>query len=131
MLPQTGRRPSAAGAPARTSHAVVTVLELGIGQLLRMLDQEAALADEFSGPPRLKPVGVVAPIVGVGDLFLVVFVFVVGSGDAVLQDLVEGGFDVVLLEQVVVVFVFIAITLGRLRLARAGRRLGRVGVDDD
>src|SRR5690606_26414209 len=87
-----------------------------VGQLLAVLDQEAGLADELVGLLGLDAAGAVAPVVGLGRLVLVLVVL---GGDAVLEDLVEVGLDVVGVELLLVVL--LVLVLGDLAGLR-GRR---------
>src|SRR5690606_28665738 len=89
-----------------------------VGQLLAVLDEEAGLADELVGLLGLDAAGAVAPVVGLGRLVLVL-VLVVLRRDAVLEDLVEVGLDVVGVELLLVVVLLLV--LGGLA-GLAGRR---------
>ena len=109
--PQDGQNRAAAAASRRSragdgghggtlkaavgSDAVGAELALGVGQLAGVLDEEAGLADELARALGLDPAGAVAALLGLGRLFLLVVLFLLGGGDAVLQDGVEVGLDVV------------------------------------
>ena len=88
----------------------------------RVLHEEAGLAHELAGALRLDPAGAVAALLGLGDDLLLVLLLL-GGGDAVLQDGVEIGLDVVgvvLLLLLVLAFVVVPLGLdGRGRVASA------------
>src|SRR5687767_7991817 len=95
---------------------------VGVGQLARVLHQEAGLAHELARSLRLDAAGPVAAVVGLG-LLLVLVLVVVGLGrDAVLEDRVEVGFDVVV---VVLVLLLLVVVVALLRLADGSRRRRR------
>src|SRR5439155_6706680 len=82
---------------SRSSHssdAVSAELLLGVGQLARMLHEEARLADELAR--RLRPdLPAVGLLLGVDGLVLVLFVLVLDDHEPVLEDRVEIGLDVI------------------------------------
>src|SRR5688572_2748697 len=87
-------------------NAVAAVLALGVGQLARVLDQETGLADELARPLGQDLGGALGPVLGVGDLVLLVLLLV-DDDEAVLQDDVEPGLDVVGVDVVIVLIVVV------------------------
>ena len=86
-------------------------------------EQEAVRAELLVGPLRLQPVAGLAAVVGL--LVVLVVVLVLGRDQAVLEDAVEVGLDVVGREQVVVL-VLLLLAGARPALGAGGRRV--VGV---
>ena len=84
-----------------------------------MLHQEARLAHELAGALRLDAPGTVAALLGLGDDLLLVFLLL-RRGDAILEDGVEVGLDVV----GVVLFLFLVFFVAVVSLGLDGR--GRV-----
>ena len=93
-----------------------------------MLDQEAGLAHELVGLLGLDAARAVAPVVGLGDLVLVLVLVLGLGGDAVLEDGVEVGLDVVGVDVVVVLLLLVVVGrlagLGRCALLRRRDRGG-------
>src|SRR4051812_40658001 len=76
------------------SDAIPAELLLGVGELARVLHQEARLAHELAR--RTRPdLAAVALVLGVDRLVLVLFVLVLNDDEPVLEDRVEVGLDVV------------------------------------
>src|SRR5215470_4598917 len=114
----------------RASDAVDAQHQVLVGQLAPVLDQEARLADELVGLLRLDAARAVAPVVGLGHLVLVVVLVLGLGGDAVLEDGVEVGLDVVGVGLLLLVLLLLVVTgggaagLGRGGLGRGGRGVG-------
>src|SRR5687768_14417302 len=90
----TGTYTKASRSTLMRSDAVPAELLLRVGQLARVLHQEARLAHELTrGPgPDLAALGLV---LGVDDLFLFLFFVVVHDDEPILEDGVEVGLDIV------------------------------------
>src|SRR4051794_11732704 len=112
MVPQRARGGEIAAGDVELD-AVGAELALLVRQLRRVLHEEAGLADELTRCARPYPA--VGAVLGVRWLFLFLFVLVLGDDEALLEDAVEVGFDVVGVEDVVVIV---------LALLVVGRRLG-------
>ncbi len=84
------------------------VLALGVGQLARVLDQEARLAHELARALGQDLGGTLGPVLGVGDLVLLVLLLV-DDDEAVLQDDVEPGLHVVGVDVVVVLVIIVVV----------------------
>src|SRR5262245_19057039 len=114
----------------RASDAVDAQHQVLVGQLAPVLDQEARLADELVGLLGLDAARAVAPVVGLGHLVLVVVLVLRLGGDAVLEDGVEVGFDVVGIDVLVLLLLLLVVAgagaagLGRGGLGRGGRSVG-------
>src|SRR4029453_9459365 len=100
------------------SDAVDTEHEVLVGQLAPVLDQEAGLAHELVGLLGLDAAAAVAPVVGLGALVLVLLLVLGLGGDAVLEDGVEVGLDVVGVGLLLVLLVLLRVPA----LAGLGRR---------
>jgi hypothetical protein len=90
-------------------HTIPTQHRVAVGQLARVLDEKAGLADELAWLLRQHFERAVVAVVAVWPV-VVVIVIVVGDDEALLQDYVEARFHVVrigLLLVVIVVFVFV------------------------
>src|SRR5579875_651110 len=89
------------------SHAVPAQLALGVGQLARVLDEEAGLADELARLLGEHLEGAVAPVVDVDGVLVLVVLFLLDD-HALLEDHVKAGFDVVaILLVVLIILVFV------------------------
>src|SRR5579884_1638622 len=89
------------GAGLDRSHAVAAQHLVGVGQLARVLHQEARPAHEFVRLLGQDALGALAPVVGLGDL--VVLLLFVLDDEALLQDLVQAGLDVLVVDVLVLV----------------------------
>src|SRR3954469_15132830 len=110
------------------SDAIPAELLLGVGELARVLHQEARLAHEFARRTRAD-LAAVALVLGVDGLVLVLFVLVLDDDQPVLEDRVEVGLDVVGIG-LLVVLVLLGILSGGGRLGRGVVVLLEVILDD-
>jgi hypothetical protein len=85
------------------SHAVSA--EVVLDTLADVLHEEARLAHELVGAPRLHAIAALGRRVGLCGLFFVFVLLIIAGGDAVLEDRVQISLDVVGIDQLVV-FVF-------------------------
>ena len=100
----------AGGQPGPTHTQSAQSIRSASASWLRVLDQEARLADELAGPLGLDAPRAVAPLVGLRLLLVVFLLVVVGlGGDAVLEDGVEVGLDVVGVDVVVVLLLLLVV----------------------
>src|SRR3954453_20489043 len=74
-------------------HAVATQHGVAVGQLARMLHEEARLADELARLLGQDLLGPVAPVLAVGRLLALLLV--VDDAEPLLEDDVQAGLDVV------------------------------------
>src|SRR5215207_8925561 len=110
-------------------HAVGAEHVVGVGELARVLHEEAGLAHELAGALRLDAPAAVAAVVGLGLLVLVFALVLVGlGGDAVLEDRIEVGLDVVGVGLLVVLFLVLVVAAAALGFGLGLHGDGRGGL---
>ena len=98
----TLRLPLPRAPPPRPSHAVPAQPLVGIGQLAGVLDEETGAAHELVrllGEDTLGPFGAV---VGLHDLLVLGFLLL--DDETLLQDLVQAGLDILVVDLLLVLF---------------------------
>ena len=121
---RTTATPASASVVAQTQS--LQYMWAGVSELARVLHEEARLAHELAGPLGQDAVDRVTTVVDL-DLFVFLVRILLDGDQAILQDRVERGLDVVGFDQVVVVVLFLSALLDD---DRSASRLDDVRVDD-